>query len=126
MRLLTRLRRYLLIERLYQWQRGLPTALGGLAWAGTHVFSVALTPASVAAATVAEQSFVVPSMPFFGAVGAIIAAIVSKPAIGNATGVANARVIDATHLGIAYVNPTAGALTPAAETYSVALHGMQT
>lgn len=120
-RFLARVQSFLFKEGLFRWQRGMPSLLGGLNWSGAHIFSVALTPASVAAATVAEQSFVVPALPagLPTAAGQIAVASVSKPAISNATGVANARVIDNTHIGIGYVNPTAGALTPAAETYAM-------
>jgi hypothetical protein len=77
------------------------------------VYTPSITPASVGAATVAEQTFTVTGLTTADKV------IVNPPAIGNATGVAGARVSAADTLAIRFVNPTAGALTPSAGTYTV-------
>jgi len=75
-----------------------------------RVYSQTITPASVGAATVAEQTFTVTGLTTADKV------IVNPPVNGTATGIAGARVSAADTLAIRYVNPTAGALTPAAGT----------
>ena len=45
--------------------------------------------------------------------------ISSAVSTGNATAIAGCRVSAANTLAIRYINPTAGALTPAADTYLV-------
>lgn len=77
------------------------------------VYTPTLTPASVAAAVVAEQTFTVTGLTTADKV------IVNPPAIANATGIAGARVSAADTLAIRFVNPTAGALTPTSGTYTV-------
>lgn len=77
------------------------------------VYSQTITPASVAAATVAEQTFTVTGLATTDKV------VVNHAATGNATGVAGVRVSAPNTLVISYVNPTAGALTPAAGTYVI-------
>ena len=77
------------------------------------IISLPVVPVAVAAATVAEQSFTLAGLLVTDAV------YVSKPSVGNALGIVNARVSAANTLTVAYVNPTAAALTPAAETYQV-------
>lgn len=91
---------------------------GGLAYYGTHVFQLALTPALVALNTSAEQSFVVTALPI--PVGsAIIACFVNKPTAQAGLGIVGVRYIDATHIGVTFANFTAGNLTPtAAEVYT--------
>lgn len=78
-----------------------------------RVYSQTVTAASVAAATVAEQTFTVTGLTTADKV------IVNPAATGNATGIAGARVSAADTLAIAYVNPTAGALIPGAGTYKI-------
>jgi hypothetical protein len=73
-----------------------------------RVYSQTITPASVGAATVAEQTFTVTGLTTADKV------VVNPPANATATGIAGARVSAADTLAIRYVNPTAGALTPAA------------
>lgn len=83
------------------------------------ISSIALTPALVAANQSAEQSFVIPALPavLVGAGAAVVT--VNKPTNNAGLGIVNARVIDATHLGITFGNFTAGGLTPtAAEVYA--------
>jgi hypothetical protein len=86
---------------------------GGTALTKAVVYTPSITPASVAAATVAEQTFTVTGLTTADKV------IVNPPAISNATGIAGARVSAADTLAIRFVNPTAGALTPTSGTYTV-------
>jgi len=86
---------------------------GGTPITGIVVYAPSLTPASVGAATVAEQTFTVNGLTTADKV------IVNPPAIANATGIAGARVSAANTLAVRFVNPTAGALTPSAGTYTV-------
>jgi hypothetical protein len=86
---------------------------GGTALTKAVVYTPSLTPASVAAATVAEQTFTVTGLTTADKV------VVNQPALANATGIAGARVSAADTLAIRFVNPTAGALTPASGTYTV-------
>ena len=80
---------------------------------GIQAYAPSITPASVAAAVVAEQTFTVTGLTTADKV------VVNPPAIGNATGIAGARVSAANTLAIRFVNPTAGALTPTAGVYTV-------
>lgn len=77
------------------------------------VYTPTLTPASVNAATVAEQTFTVTGLTTADKV------IVNPPSIANSTGVAGVRVSAADTLAIRFVNPTVGALTPTSGTYTV-------
>lgn len=77
------------------------------------VYAPSITPASVGAATVVEQTFSVPGLTTADKV------VVNAPALVNAIGVAGVRVSAADTLAIRFANPTAGALTPAAGTYPV-------
>jgi hypothetical protein len=86
---------------------------GGTPITGVVVYSPSITPASVAAATVAEQTFTVTGLTTADKI------IVNPPAIANATGIAGARVSAANTLAIRFANPTAGALTPTSGTYTV-------
>ena len=79
------------------------------------VFTEALTPAATAADSVVEQSFLVPSgTPALRTTDQVL---VTGPGSGNALGIGGAHVVDATHIKIAFINPTAGALTHAAGTF---------
>lgn len=89
------------------------TVGGGTAITKIVVYSQTITPASVAAATVAEQTFTVTGLTTADKV------IVNHAATGNATGIAGVRVSAADTLAISFVNPTAGALVPGAGTYSI-------
>lgn len=77
-------------------------------------FRAALTPASVGAATTAEQTFSVPGLQ----VGDVV--MVNPPSHVAGIGLVHARVSAADTLVICWVNPTAGALTPPSGTYLVA------
>lgn len=78
-----------------------------------RVYSQTITPASVASAVVAEQTFTVTGLTTADKV------IVNAAAIANATGIAGVRVSAADTLAVRFVNPTAGALTPTAGTWAI-------
>jgi hypothetical protein len=80
-----------------------------------------LTPGVVAANTTAEQSLVVAALnPPAGFALAQAAVFATKPTAQAGLGIVGVRVIDSTHIGITFVNDTAGGLTPtAAETYQI-------
>ena len=80
---------------------------------GFGVATVTIDPASVAAATTAEQTFTVPGL----LVGDMV--FVNKPSVTAGLGIAGCRVSAANTLAIAFVNATAGAVDPASESYSV-------
>lgn len=80
---------------------------------GEAVIAVSFSAASVGAATAAEQTVTVSGV----AVGDFVS--VNPPANTKATAVASARVTAANTVGITFVNPTAGALTPDAGTYLI-------
>lgn len=77
-----------------------------------ETYSEALTPSSVAANTTAEQTFTVN--------GLVTTDIINgnKPTHQAGIGIGGYRVTAANTVGITYVNPTAGAITPTAETYT--------
>lgn len=75
--------------------------------------TAALTPSSVAANTTAEQTFTVPGLP----AGAQVQ--VSKPSFTLGLGVGGARVSALNTLAITFVNNSAAAIVPPAETYAV-------
>ena len=77
------------------------------------VYSQTITPASVAAATSAEQTFTVTGLTTADKV------IVNPGAIANSVSVCAARVSAANTLAVQFNNPTAGALTPTATTWSI-------
>lgn len=82
-------------------------------------FSLGLiTSASVGAAVCAEQSFLVPLGTPALRVTDLVFASLNTPT-GNASALVSARVIDATHIGLTYCNPTAGGLTPAVSVIGV-------
>lgn len=78
-----------------------------------RAYAPTLTPASVGAATVSEQTFTVTGLTTADK------EIVNGPANATATGIAGARVSAADTLAIRFVNPTAGALTPTAGVHSI-------
>lgn len=92
---------------------GMKVGASGTPLTQVRRFSQTITPASVGAAVAAEQTFTVTGL----AVGDSV--IVNPAATGNATAVAGARVSAANTLAIQFVNPTAGALTPGAGTYTI-------
>lgn len=79
-----------------------------------NVTNAALTPASVAPNTTAEQTFTVPGLP------AAVPVIVNKPTAQTGLSIGGARVSAANTLAITFVNNTAATITPTAgETYTV-------
>lgn len=86
------------------------TTIGGNVFAA-GVATVALTPASVAAATSAEQTFTVP--------GVLPGDYVDATGVTqNGIGIGQARVTAANTVGIRFINATAGALIPTAGLYT--------
>lgn len=75
--------------------------------------SVNINPASVAAATSAEQSFTVPGV----LLGDIVVAIPAST-LNAGLGVSHARATGTDTVAIRFVNATAGALDPAAADYT--------
>lgn len=86
---------------------------GGTPITKTAVYAPTITPASVGAATVAEQTFTVTGLTTADKV------IVNPPAIATATGIVGARVSAADTLAIRFINPTAAALVPSSGIYTV-------
>lgn len=76
-------------------------------------YTQTITAASVGAATVAEQTFTVTGLTTADTV------VVNTAAISNAVGIAGVRVSAADTLAVRFVNPTAGALTPTAGTWTI-------
>jgi hypothetical protein len=74
-------------------------------------FRVALTPAACNTIVCAEQSFVVTDIGL--STGSAFVGV-SKPTINGAISPTQGRVIDSTHIGVTFCNPTAGNVTPTA------------
>lgn len=79
---------------------------------GFGVAKVTFDPASIAAATTAEQTVTVPGVKTTDAV------FVSKPTLTAGVGIAGARVSAADTVAITFINATAGALDPGSESYT--------
>lgn len=92
---------------------GVAVGASGTELSQIKVYSQTITPASVAAATVAEQTFTVTGLTTADKV------IVNPAAIANSTGIAGVRVSAADTLAVRFSNPTAGALTPTAGTWNI-------
>lgn len=78
------------------------------------VFNQTLTPVSVAANVGAEQTFTVPGLVSGGKV------IVTKPTVTAGLMLGGARISAANTLALNFVNNTAAAITPPAESYQIA------
>lgn len=78
-----------------------------------QTYTSTLTPSSVAANTTAEQTFTVTGLNTSDLV------FVNKPSLNAGLGIAGTRVTAANTLGITYINPTGGSLTPTSETYKI-------
>ena len=76
-----------------------------------QTYRVSLTPSSVAANTVAEQTFTVPGVRANDIIG------MSPPGTTSGVGIAGARVSADDTVAVAFVNPTGGGLTPPAGNY---------
>ncbi len=70
-------------------------------------------PASIGAATTAQDTVTVPGLK----VGDIV--VVQKPTLTVGVGIVGARVSAADTLALQWVNATAGAVNPASETYTL-------
>lgn len=77
------------------------------------ILTVTYDPASVATITTAEDTVTVPGL----RVGDVVH--VNKPTATTGVGIVNARVSAANTLAVTWVNPTAGSVNPASETYTV-------
>lgn len=91
----------------------LTVGAAGTAVTQIRVYTPTIDPASIAAATTAEQTFTVTGLTTADKV------FVSKPTLTAGVGIVNARVSAADTLAITFVNATAGALDPASEVYAV-------
>lgn len=89
------------------------TVGGGTAITKIVVYAPSLDVASVAANTTAEQLFAVVGLTLADKV------FVNKPSLTAGLGVVNARVSAVGQLAITFVNATAAAIDPVAETYAV-------
>jgi len=78
------------------------------------VVQSSINVASVAANTTAEQTFTVTGL----RLGDMV--LVSKPSLSAGLGLVNARVSANDTLALTFSNSTAGAIDPAAETYTIA------
>lgn len=83
---------------------------------GAYYISTTINPASVAAATAAEQTFTVTGLRVNDQV------VVTKPTATAGLGIVNARVSAADTLAITFMNATAGAIDAASETYTIAVY----
>lgn len=86
---------------------------GGTDFSLVKVYTSTINPASVAAATSAEQTFTVTGL----LVGDV--PVVVKPTATAGVGLVNARVSATDTLAITFMNATAGALDPASESYTI-------
>jgi hypothetical protein len=77
-----------------------------------RVISASLTPASVATITVAAQTLALSGV----AVGDFVVCIANP--IANAVGIVGVTANGANSISVSFVNPTGGALTPTAGTYT--------
>jgi hypothetical protein len=89
------------------------TTMGEDRWG---VFTTPLDPASVAAATSAEQTFNVPGL----RVGDVV--WVSKPTLSAGIGIGGARVSARDTLAVTFTNMTAAPVDPGSESYQIFWH----
>lgn len=92
---------------------GFVLASGAAVLSKLAVYTQTITPAQVAQATVAEQTFTVTGLTTADKV------VVNPGVISNAVGVGGWRVSAADTLAVQFINPTAGALTPTAGTWTI-------
>lgn len=86
---------------------------GGTDLSLVKAYATTINPASIAAATSAEQTFTVTGL----AVGDL--PVVIKPTATPGAGIVNARVSAANTLALTFMNATAAAVDPASEVYTV-------
>lgn len=89
------------------------TGAGSTRIGAMYVINAALTPASVGANTTAIQTFTVNGLQVGDSVD------INKPSHQTGLSIGNVYVSAANTLQIQYVNTTAGAITPTAETYII-------
>lgn len=99
-------------DEVSQFKIGAPLAIAVPLTLVTRI-SQSLTPVSVAATSCLEQTFAVPGLLVGDSVD------VSPPSITAGVAPVCSRVSAANTLAIAFVNPTAGALVPAAGIYRI-------
>lgn len=92
---------------------GLVLGASGSTITQIRVYTATLDPASIAAATSAEQTFTVTGLTTADRV------LVSKPTATAGVGIVNARVSAADTLALTFMNATAGAIDPASESYTI-------
>lgn len=80
---------------------------------GSYIVSLTINPASVAAATSAEQTFTLPGLKLGDTV------FVNKPTATAGVGIVGARVSAADTLALTFMNATAAPVDPVSEVYSV-------
>lgn len=80
---------------------------------GFGVAQVTFNPASVAAATTAEQTITVPGVKTTDMV------FVSKPTLSAGLGIANARVSAADTVSVTFINATAAPIDAGSEVYTI-------
>jgi hypothetical protein len=85
----------------------------GQAIGGISIYTATINPASVAAATSAEQTFTVTGLE----VGDI--PVVVKPTASAGLGLVNARVSAANTLALTFMNATASPIDAASESYTI-------
>lgn len=85
---------------------------------GTVLLQVSLTPASVGAATSAEQTFTVPGL----LIGDQVSALELLAAWTSLTSVVNCRVSANNTLAVSFQNQTAGALVPPAGLFQLEIN----
>lgn len=81
--------------------------------ASITILTASLTPAEVSTITAPAQTFTVPGLKLGDGV------VVNPPGQTAGVAIANARVSAANTLSIQFVNPTVGALTPAAGLHTI-------
>ena len=81
--------------------------------AGMYMLSLTIDPAAVATITTAEQTFTMTGVK----VGDMV--YTSKPSNTTGVGIVNARVSATDTIAITFVNPTAGSVNPASESWSL-------
>lgn len=81
---------------------------------GLFLMTATINPASVAAATTAEQTFTVR-----GLRASDVLIMVQKPTLTAGLGIANWRISANNTVAITFVNATAGALDPGSEAYKL-------
>jgi hypothetical protein len=81
---------------------------------GMFLMMATINPASVAAATTADQTFTVR-----GLRASDVLIMVQKPTLSAGLGIANWRISAANTIAITFVNATAGAVDPGSEVYKL-------